>query len=242
MSGDEYKIIGTDGREYVAASLNELRAWVEEGRVGPGTLVWVASEQRWQGASTVPELRWDLPTAPPVMAVVEQPSGADRASGMVNAEFPFRAAAFIVDIFILAALFSLVTLPWSEGLRELQEAAMKETAKERPNLDVIFRFNLLFLGVYVPLRLVYHAGFHASLGATPGKLLFGLKVVREDGTTLPVGRAVTRAFAEWLSLAALGIGYLIAPMHPERRALHDIIAGTRVVRRPIGSAVGSDGR
>jgi len=36
------------------------------------------------------------------------------------------------------------------------------------------------------------------------------------------------------------VGYLIAPFHPERRALHDLAAGTRVIRRSIGPAVIQD--
>ena len=74
----------------------------------------------------------------------------------------------------------------------------------------------------------------------PGKMLFGMRVVRVDGEALSVPRALGRYLAEMLSAAALGAGYLITPFHPERRALHDLVAGTRVIRRSIGPAVIQD--
>ena len=235
MKGVDYKIIGADGREYMAATLDELRAWIEDGRVGPGTLVWSGEEQRWQPASAWPELRWDLPSAPPVIPVVSRPEPRFH-----DAEFPIRAAAYILDVFIVAALFSLITLPWAEYYRELQEAALKESAKAAPDIQVLLRFYTLFLSTFLPLRLAYFVGFHAGLGATPGKLLFGLRVVRVDGVPLTFPRALARFFAELLSIAAMGIGYLVAPLHPERRALHDLIAGTRVIRKPVDEAVARD--
>lgn len=237
MKGIDYKIIGSDGREYAAASLDELRAWIEEGRVGSGTWVWHGEEQRWQPASAWPELKWDFPPAPPVLPPPPE------VSALINAEFPIRAAAFLVDLFILAALFSLVTLPWAETYRELQEAALRESAKaakDNPDLMVVLRFYAVFFGTLLPLRLAYVAGFHGALGATPGKLLFGLRVVRMDGEPLSFPRALGRFFAELVSLSAMGVGYLVASLHPERRALHDLVAGTRVIRRPLRSAVVSD--
>ena len=58
-----YKIIGGDGREYGPATLEEIRGWCEDGRVGGGTPVWRDDELRWQPARNREELRWDLPAA-----------------------------------------------------------------------------------------------------------------------------------------------------------------------------------
>jgi uncharacterized RDD family membrane protein YckC len=104
----------------------------------------------------------------------------------------------------------------------------------------ILRYQALFWGTFLPLRMLYFVGFHGALGATPGKMLFGMRVVRADGEALSVPRALGRYLAEMLSAAALGAGYLITPFHPERRALHDLVAGTRVIRRSIGPAVIQD--
>jgi uncharacterized RDD family membrane protein YckC len=67
-------------------------------------------------------------------------------------------------------------------------------------------------------------------GATPGKALLGLAVEGEDGT-FPIGvaRATGRLFAYALSSVLLGLGHVMILFGGA--ALHDRVAGTRVVRR-----------
>lgn len=231
MKGIEYKIIGADGREYSPTTLDELRQWVVDGRVAPGTWVWQGQEERWKPASSWPELQWDLPAAPPVL-----PPEAVRPE-LVDAEFPLRAAAFVIDFFLILALYNLVTMPWTEQIRELYEAMSRESEAARPDLMVMLRFHAMFWGTFLTLRMLYFVGFHGVLGATPGKMFFGMRVVLADGEALSVPRALARHLAEFVSIAGLGMGYLIAPFHPERRALHDLVVGTRVIRRSIGPAV-----
>jgi len=229
LKGVDYKIIGTDGREYSAGSVDELRVWIEEKRVGPGTWVWNGSEQRWQPASAWPEFQWDLPVAPPRLPAPPP------APTFQNAEFPLRAAAYLVDTIAIGLLFSLVTLPWADTFQALQKAV-----ETKPDLGTVLRFYALFFGTFIPLRLLYNVGFHGSSGSTPGKMLFGLRVVRSDGSALTFHRALLRFIAELGSIAAFGIGYFIAIPHPERRALHDLVAGTRVVRGHVSAPVAPD--
>jgi uncharacterized RDD family membrane protein YckC len=77
----------------------------------------------------------------------------------------------------------------------------------------------------------YEAFFVARLGATPGKMALGLKVVRPDGGPVDLGRAFGRYFAKFLSAMILGIGYLMVAFDSEKRGLHDMICGTRVIKR-----------
>jgi uncharacterized RDD family membrane protein YckC len=76
----------------------------------------------------------------------------------------------------------------------------------------------------------YEAGMIANYGATFGKMALGLKVVRADGTKLDLGVSVGRYFAKILSAIILMIGYLMAFWDPEKRALHDRLCETRVIR------------
>jgi len=76
----------------------------------------------------------------------------------------------------------------------------------------------------------YEGLFVSRLGATPGKMALGLKVVRPNGGPVSLGRAVGRYFAKWLSSLVLGIGYIIAGFDAEKRAMHDMIVDTRVVK------------
>lgn len=76
--------------------------------------------------------------------------------------------------------------------------------------------------------LAYKTIFLSQGGQTPGKMAAGIKVVTVSGEPLGVGRALGRTAAEWLSAMVLCIGYFIAGFS-DKRALHDYIAGTRVV-------------
>lgn len=74
----------------------------------------------------------------------------------------------------------------------------------------------------------YKTIFVSQGGQTPGKMAAGIKVVTVDGGAVSVGRALGRAGGEYLSALALGLGYLPAAFS-DKRALHDYVAGTRVV-------------
>ena len=76
----------------------------------------------------------------------------------------------------------------------------------------------------------YEGFFVSRVGATPGKMALGLKVVRPNGGPVSPGRAFGRYFAKWLSSMTLGIGYIIVGFDAEKRAMHDMIVDTRVVR------------
>jgi uncharacterized RDD family membrane protein YckC len=76
----------------------------------------------------------------------------------------------------------------------------------------------------------YVTFFLGKYGATPGKMALGLKVVRSDGSELTYARAFGRYLAEYLSAFTLMIGYIIAAFDREKRALHDHICDTRVIR------------
>jgi len=88
---------------------------------------------------------------------------------------------------------------------------------------------LTFLGL---LKLTYFAAFTALGGQTIGKMVAGIRVVADDHLRLDAGRAIGRTLAEVVSLAPLGLGLVPALLGPDRRALHDRVAHTRVVDRP----------
>jgi len=68
-------------------------------------------------------------------------------------------------------------------------------------------------------------------GMTLGKWATGLRIERNDGAPLGIGRALLRHFVGYpLSFALLGLGFLIAAVSVHGRGLHDMIAGTIVVR------------
>jgi uncharacterized RDD family membrane protein YckC len=78
----------------------------------------------------------------------------------------------------------------------------------------------------VLMKLLYFSAFTAVGGQTIGKMGFGIRVIAEDGAALDPMRAVRRSVA---LLGTLGAGFLPAVLGDDRRAIHDRVAGTRVV-------------
>jgi uncharacterized RDD family membrane protein YckC len=66
--------------------------------------------------------------------------------------------------------------------------------------------------------------------ATIGKQAFGMKVTDLNGNPISFARATGRHFAKWLSSIILLIGYIMAAFTEKKQALHDMIAGTLVVK------------
>ncbi len=66
----------------------------------------------------------------------------------------------------------------------------------------------------------------AMAGKTIGKALLGLRVVSRDGEILSSSRSAVRAIAFPLSYLLFGFGFLGIIVGRERRALHDVIAGS----------------
>jgi uncharacterized RDD family membrane protein YckC len=82
---------------------------------------------------------------------------------------------------------------------------------------------------------LYHALTEsAPWQATPGKWLVDVRVCGTDGARLTFRRSSVRYFSKLLAAAPLGLGFLPALFRQDRRALHDLVAGTLVVNRPAG--------
>lgn len=85
--------------------------------------------------------------------------------------------------------------------------------------------------LFALLSLPYFALFESSRWqATPGKRLLGLRVIDDDALAPGLVRAALRQAAGLLSWVSLNIGHAMAAQPPRHQALHDRIAGTRVVR------------
>ena len=81
----------------------------------------------------------------------------------------------------------------------------------------------------VLLKVAYFYLFTAVGGQTIGKMAVGTCVVTDDGAAVDASRAMRRTCAGALSCLTLGLGFIPA-LFGHRRALHDRLAGTRVVR------------
>lgn len=96
---------------------------------------------------------------------------------------------------------------------------------------VVSSLILQVMAAFAPLSLLWFGLFEGSRWqATPGKRLVGLRVVDDDGQPPGLIRACLRQAGGVLSWLSLNIGHLLAAQAPRHQALHDRIAGTRVLR------------
>ena len=68
-----------------------------------------------------------------------------------------------------------------------------------------------------------------NVGGTPGKLILGLRIVNEQGTTIGIPRAILRYIGKIVSGMILLIGYIMIGFTQKKQGLHDMIASTYVV-------------
>jgi uncharacterized RDD family membrane protein YckC len=79
----------------------------------------------------------------------------------------------------------------------------------------------------------YPTVLHTIAGQTLGKLATRVRVVAMDGGPLPLGAAFLRAIAFWAALPlTLGIGHVMGGLRKDKRAFHDLLAGSRAERLP----------
>jgi uncharacterized RDD family membrane protein YckC len=135
----------------------------------------------------------------------------------VQVPFALRCGAFLIDYILLVLLVVMGTLfarMLGGGARAAGNSA--ETAA----LALAIVVALLNLGVLPGLT-----------GLTLGKWATGLRIQRKDTGNPGIGRALLRHFVGYpLSFATLGIGFLMSAATVHGRGLHDMIAGTVVVR------------
>lgn len=82
--------------------------------------------------------------------------------------------------------------------------------------------------VSITINWIYEAFFLSRYGATPGKMLFHLKVLH-NGQYLSAGRAILRDIGRNISTIILLIGFIIAFFNKEHKAFHDMLCDTVVV-------------
>jgi uncharacterized RDD family membrane protein YckC len=144
-------------------------------------------------------------------------AAADVAADTDLAPLNTRLSAGLIDIAFMAAVDALVlyftirvTGVSSHELRRLPIAPL--------------------LGFLALLNGGYLAMFTAAAGQTMGKMAMGVKVVNARGGPVPFGSAVIRALAVLLTIGPAGVGFIPALLTPDRRALHDRFADTKVIK------------
>jgi uncharacterized RDD family membrane protein YckC/type II secretory pathway pseudopilin PulG len=139
------------------------------------------------------------------------------------AGFWVRVGAQALDAIVLGVYFlflSMLTLPFLPRL----------TAAHGRQPVIILVISILYLAI----PCLYFTLATVVWGQTFGKKVFNLWVTDRDGQPLSYGRSLWRWLSYFFSLIPLGLGFVLAGIHPEKRSLHDLISETKVVQ--VGTA------
>lgn len=129
-----------------------------------------------------------------------------------------RVGAGLIDLVLLAALDAAVLV------LTLRIAGLQTTWEDLRTIPMV-----PFVGFLGLLAFGYVASFTVAGGQTIGKMLLKLRVIGDDGRPIDAAGGVLRAVGCMLVPATLGLSYVPALFSSDHRALHDRLAGTRVV-------------
>ncbi|MGP7997782.1 MAG: RDD family protein [Streptosporangiaceae bacterium] len=151
--------------------------------------------------------------------MMPRPDTADAVSAQGNyAGAVSRFLAYAVDLGVSTAVFTLALAGVGFVVHVITN---KPTSWNRSDPIVI--------ALFVVWQFVYFGYSWAVASRSFGMYVLGLRVVRADGTEIAPRAGVIRALVFPLSFLLLGLGFLGILVQHERRALHDLIAGTTVI-------------
>jgi uncharacterized RDD family membrane protein YckC len=139
-----------------------------------------------------------------------------------------RAVAYGVDQAILQIFYIIlfilgILIQGADGA--LRRGMDMDGSGAFPDMGVIWIYYLVALF----LDMAYFTWFHGSVGATPGKMLLGLRVVQASGEPLTFGLAFLRWVGSIVSKIILYLGFLWIAFDRRKQGWHDKIAATLVV-------------
>jgi uncharacterized RDD family membrane protein YckC len=146
------------------------------------------------------------------------------------AGFWLRFVAIIIDVIlqmvVIAPILGVIGLGMSSGSSGMDSAD--------PTM-MIAKFMAIFSTVGIVLQIVQVLYFtlmeSSKYQATLGKLALGLIVTDVNGGKLDFVKALIRNISKIVSWIILGIGFIMAGFTEKKQGLHDIIAGTLVVKK-----------
>jgi uncharacterized RDD family membrane protein YckC len=171
------------------------------------------------------------PQAPPVVTVT--PPKLEPVTELRPAPFFLRAIAFLVDC---GVIFSPVVLLFVLGILSIYVPTWfhHESAQEIAEARALLWLNTQRMAALLAIGCgwLYAAWYESTdAQATMGKRWMGLKVVDPQGERLSFLHASGRYAAKYVSALPCFLGFFMAILSSRGLALHDRLAGTRVVRK-----------
>lgn len=224
-----FTILGGDGQEYGPASVEQIRAWIASGRANLDTRAKKQGETDWRRLGEFAEFAPAAAGTPPVMGAAVD----TQLAGLLE-----RFGAAFVDGCLKAAC----SIPTGLAIMKVVQENMQGGGQPDPQA---MQAIMTAIAAAVPLAYPYLAALAvlqgiliATRSQSVGKILLGLRIVRApDGGKATFGRAFlirsgVPAVIEYIPI----IGFLFWIVdtcfifRADRRCLHDLMAGTKVIK------------
>ena len=153
------------------------------------------------------------------------------------AGFWMRFVAIIIDGIIIGIIQSFVIIPILAAVGfGFVGTAQTMDMSDPNNIAGMIGAIMAVAGTYwilsMCIQVLYFSFMESSKWqATIGKMALGLTVMDMNGVKLDFGKAFVRNICKIISNFTLLIGYIMAGFTDKKQALHDIIAGTLVVKK-----------
>jgi uncharacterized RDD family membrane protein YckC len=145
--------------------------------------------------------------------LTDQVSGLGKDAALKPASFFHRIAALAIDLIILNIVLLL----------------LGTSMAPRHDKSIVIGFELDNKGV--PVVVLYYLLSDWLIRGTPGKRILGLRVKDNMGNKLSFGGAVLRSLARVITLVTFGLGFMTILFRRDKRALHDIMSSSCVLRK-----------
>jgi uncharacterized RDD family membrane protein YckC len=154
-------------------------------------------------------------------------AGIRRRTATIYAGFWLRAVALLIDVTLVYIV--VVGAEAVVGYISGQNLGLRSELSGKASFGPGFA---LRLSISTVIHWLYWAGLESSVfQATLGKMALGLKVTDLNGYPISFAQATGRYFAKFISALILCIGFMMAGWTARKQALHDLMAGTLVVKK-----------
>jgi uncharacterized RDD family membrane protein YckC len=138
-----------------------------------------------------------------------------------------RIFAWLIDSILLVVVLTALILPLADFVKSSNGEVVR----------VEFPTGTIWLAIGIPLA--YYVVFEFLFGATVGKLLLGLKVIKVSGEPYDIGAVLLRNLLRIIDAIPFGlyiVGLICIGMTEKKQRLGDIVAGTAVVKASTANA------
>lgn len=245
------------GQRFGPVPISTFPALAQSGQLAPADFVWREGMPDWVSASTLGGVfqpvmppQYHAPPQQQYMPPGQMPSNQQGYGypgqydqqgapvGTMNyysnfgpriefAGFWLRLGALLIDGVIFGVLLFLVGI-----VLGIAVSASRVSSSRPPATEIMILLIFSFYGAAFIASWLYYALMESGVKqSTLGQRAVGIKVTDLEGRRIGFGRATGRYFGKLISQFFFCFGFIMAAFTEKKQALHDMMAGTLIVRK-----------